>query len=146
MSPSSIKSSQLQLVRSNVARSMSSSTTRVEGFYESLSHELAPFGIFVKTIAPGGMKTDFAGRSMVLAQHSAYSQILAHVMTAFTNPARSERYSTPEQIAEVVYEAVTDGKDQVRYVAGEDAKSSYAQRLQVGSEAFRQAIYHSFVK
>ena len=27
-------------------------------------------------------------------------------------------YSTPEQIAEVVYEAATDVKDQLRYVAG----------------------------
>jgi hypothetical protein len=29
-------------------------------------------------------------------------------------------YSSPEQIAEVVYEAATDGKEQLRYIAGAD--------------------------
>ena len=47
----------------------------------------------------------------------------------FRNPERRARHSTGTQIAEVVYEAATDGKDQVRYVAGEDAKAMYAQRL-----------------
>lgn len=35
------------------------------GFSESLQYELAPFGIRVKVVAPGGVKTDFAGRSLV---------------------------------------------------------------------------------
>jgi hypothetical protein len=55
-----------------------------------------------------------------------------------------ETYSTPEQIAEVVYEAATNGKDQLRYVAGADAKASYAARLQMGDEAFRKAIKQQF--
>ena len=42
-------------------------------------------------------------------------------MAAITDPKQMETYSTPEQIAEVVYEAATDGKDQLRYVAGADA-------------------------
>jgi hypothetical protein len=37
----------------------------------------------------------------------------------------------------VVYEAATDGKDQVRYVAGEDATALYAKRNELGNEAFR---------
>jgi len=53
-------------------------------------------------------------------------------------------YSTPEQIAEVVYEAATDGKDQLRYVAGTDAKTMYDMRLQMGDEAFRKAIDQQF--
>ena len=46
--------------------------------------------------------------------------------------------------AEVVYEAATDGKDQLRYVAGEDAKATYAMRLQVGDEAFRKGMEQQF--
>jgi hypothetical protein len=52
---------------------------------------------------------------------------------------------TPEQIAEVVYEAATDGKDQLRYVAGADAKEIYAMRMQLGDEAFRQAMAQQFL-
>ena len=61
------------------------------------------------------------------------------VMDAITDPKQMATYSTPEQIAEVVYEAATDGKDQLRYVAGADAKATYATRLQLGDEAFRKA-------
>ena len=62
-----------------------------------------------------------------------------------TVPWQMETYSSPAQIAEVVYEAATDGTDQLRYVAGEDAKATYAMRLQVGDEAFRKAIAQQFL-
>ena len=45
----------------------------------------------------------------------------------------------------MVYEAATDGKDQLRNVAGEDAKATYAMRLQMGDEAFRKAIDQQFL-
>ena len=38
----------------------------------------------------------------------------------------------------------TDGKEQLRYVAGADAKATYATRLQIGDEAFRKAIAEQF--
>jgi len=68
------------------------------------------------------------------------------VMSVITDPKQMEMetYSSPEQIAEVVYEAATDEKDQLRYVAGEDAKATYAMRLQVGDEAFRKAMNAQF--
>jgi hypothetical protein len=37
-----------------------------------------------------------------------------------------------------------DGKDQIRYIAGADAKAMYAMRLQLGDEAFRKAIAQQF--
>jgi hypothetical protein len=43
-----------------------------------------------------------------------------------------------------VYEVATDGKAQLRYVAGAAAKATYAMRLQVGDEAFRKAIDQQF--
>ena len=55
-----------------------------------------------------------------------------------------EAYSTPDQIAETVYEAATDGKDQLRYMAAADAKATYAMRLQLGDEAFVKAIRQQF--
>ena len=65
-------------------------------------------------------------------------------MNAITDPKQMATYSAPEEIAEVVYEAATDGKDQLRYVAGADAKATYATRLQMGDEAFRKAIAQQF--
>ena len=34
--------------------------------------------------------------------------------------------------------------DQLRYIAGEDAKATYAMRLQIGDEAFRKAMNQQF--
>ena len=45
----------------------------------------------------------------------------------------------------MVWEAATDGKDQVTYVAGEDAKAAFAQRLSAGAEAFRRVVGQMFL-
>jgi NAD(P)-dependent dehydrogenase (short-subunit alcohol dehydrogenase family) len=116
----------------------------LEGWSESIAFELNPFGIDVKTVSPGGISTDFSGRSLDTGQHEAYGEIINKVMTEFSKPERRANYSTAEQIAEVVFNAATDGKDQLRYVAGEDAKKSYAQRLAVGDEGFRKGVKQMF--
>jgi hypothetical protein len=72
------------------------------------------------------------------------TKLVDKVMSVITDPKKIETYSSPAQIAEVVYEAATDGKDQLRYVAGEDAKATYALRLQIGDEAFRKAMTQQF--
>lgn len=117
----------------------------LQGWSEGLAFELDKFGISVKTVAPGGIKTDFAGRSLVLAQHPAYAAAMGKALSIFTAPERNAGRSTAEQIAEVVWEAATDGKDQVTYVAGEDAKALFAQRLSAGAEAFRRVIGQMFL-
>jgi NAD(P)-dependent dehydrogenase (short-subunit alcohol dehydrogenase family) len=116
----------------------------LEGFCESMAFELKRFGIGMKTIEPGGMKTDFFTRSFDSGSHQAYAGLVERVMGAITDPKTMASYSTPDQIAEVVYEAATDGKDQLRYVAGADAKATYAARLQAGDEAFRKGMDQQF--
>lgn len=116
----------------------------LEGWSESMAFELKQFGIGLKTVEPGGMKTDFFTRSFDTGRHHAYDKLVDKVMSVITDPKQMETYSSPVQIAEVVYAAATDGKDQLRYVAGEDARATYAMRLQVGDEAFRKAMEQQF--
>jgi NAD(P)-dependent dehydrogenase (short-subunit alcohol dehydrogenase family) len=116
----------------------------LEGWSESMAFELSQFGIGMKTVAPGGMKTDFFSRSFDSGKHEAYDALVDRVMNAIQDPKQMATFSTPDQIAEVVYEAATDGKDQLRYVAGEDAKATYAMRLKVGDEAFRKGMAQQF--
>jgi NAD(P)-dependent dehydrogenase (short-subunit alcohol dehydrogenase family) len=116
----------------------------LEGWSEGMAFELGQFGIGLKIIEPGGMKTDFFTRSFDAGRHPAYDALVTQVMNAITDPRQMATYSAPEEIAEVVYEAATDGKDQLRYVAGADAKATYATRLQIGDEAFRKAIAQQF--
>ena len=109
----------------------------VVGFTESLSFELAPLGIRAKYVAPGGVATDFTGRSLARTftdgEH-AYADTLSKVMTAMTT--RRGTYSTSASIAEIIFTAATDGNDQVMYLAGADAEQSFKLRQSL-SEAER---------
>jgi NAD(P)-dependent dehydrogenase (short-subunit alcohol dehydrogenase family) len=117
----------------------------LEGWSESMAFELSPFGIGIKTVEPGGMKTDFFTRSFDTGRHPAYEALVNKVMGIITDPKQMAAYSSPEQIAEVVYEAATDGREQLRYIAGTDAEAMYAMRLQLGDEVFRKAIAQQFL-
>jgi NAD(P)-dependent dehydrogenase (short-subunit alcohol dehydrogenase family) len=115
----------------------------LEGWSESLAFELNAFGIDVKTVSPGGIKTDFMSRSIDTGSNSAYDELFGVMLQNSMNML--ENSSEPIQIAEVVYEAVTDGKKQLRYVAGADARALYAQRLEQGDEKFRTWMGQEFL-
>ena len=115
----------------------------LEGFSESLWFEMQVIGVGVKTISPGGIRTDFAGRSLDMATNpelTQYNDLTAKMMAMFGDPERQKAHSTSRQIAEVIYEAATDGKDQLRYVAGEDAKEMFRQRQAAGDQGFMKAL------
>ncbi len=115
----------------------------LEGWSESMWHELRAHGIGIKTVSPGGIATDFATSSLDFVTHDDYTEQLNTALASFQS--RGGDYSTAEQIAEVVYEAATDGKDQLRYVAGKDANAWYQQRLEIGDQAFMEFIHQSFL-
>lgn len=117
----------------------------LEGWSESLWFEVAQFGIGVKTVSPGGIKTDFAGRSLEMSTHPAYKESLDKALSVFMDPSRAANASSPEQIAEVVFEAATDGSDKLRYVAGADAQAMYEKRKAEGDMAFMRSIRDEFL-
>ena len=90
------------------------------------------------------MKTDFFTRSFDTAKHEAYDELVNKVMGVITDPKQMEAHSIPVQIAEAVFEAATDGKDQLRYTAGKDAIATVARRKQLGDEAFVKAMDQQF--
>lgn len=115
----------------------------LEGFSESLWFELQTIGVGIKTVSPGGIKTDFAGRSLDFANKpelAEYNEIVGKTLGFFSDPERAANGSTSEQIAEVVFEAATDGKNQLRYVAGADAQEIYSQRKAAGDQAFMETM------
>ena len=109
----------------------------LEGISESLAIELAPQGVRVKIVEPGGVKTDFAGRSldvMSLPGVDLYDASLKSIMAVFADPARRVDYSEPENIARVILEAATDGSARLRYLAGKDAIAMAAHRAGISDE------------
>jgi len=117
----------------------------LEGLSESLSYELGALGIRVKIVEPGGMRTDFGGRSFTLSNDPAiadYQPMVKSVMEAF-GPLLAEG-SQPEQVAAVVHAAATDPSDRLRYVAGADAEQMLALRSSTPDEQFLTGIRDQF--
>lgn len=115
----------------------------IDGFSESMAYELAQFGIQVKIIAPGGMQTDFAVRSMELGQHDAYKQLAAEVSKGYS-PEQLANYTKVEEVAQIIYLAATDNNKQLRYVAGSDAVALYKERVELGAETQVEKIKTMF--
>lgn len=109
----------------------------VEGISEALQYELGLFGVRVKLVEPGGIKTDFGGRSLdanndtKLTEYQPLVQALYNVLGPMM-----EQGSSPELIAEIIYTATTDGTDQLRYVAGADAVQLLADRRAADDATF----------
>lgn len=100
----------------------------VEGFCEALHFELLPFGIRTKIIEPGGVNTDFSGRSFVFTNDPSledYQPLVEAFLTAGGTPTGKME---PEEVAEVIWTAVTDGTTQLRYLAGDGARTVLSQR------------------
>jgi NAD(P)-dependent dehydrogenase (short-subunit alcohol dehydrogenase family) len=111
-----------------------------------MTYELEPFGIRAKVVAPGGVATDFAGRSLSLTfqgDGGPYADAIAKVMATFRKRAAGGQ-SNPEAIAEVIFEAATDNLPRVRYVAGPDAIALLERRASMTDEAYIKMTRDNF--
>jgi hypothetical protein len=99
----------------------------------------------VKTVAPGFIRTAFAANATqtTAAPYETALEQYMKVVNGMMDPNTAG--STAEQVAAVVYEAVTDGKDQVHYTAGADSAGMYERRLEVGAEASRKEMSKIFL-
>ncbi|TBO36433.1 SDR family oxidoreductase [Pedobacter kyonggii] len=116
----------------------------VDGFSEGLAYELAQFDIKVKVVAPGGMQTDFAGRSLQGGMHDAYAQLVAKVSEGYSEEQLAN-YTKAEDVAQIIYDAATDDKEQLRYFAGNDAIGLYRERLELTPEGQFEKTRSQFI-
>ncbi|MGS2740171.1 SDR family oxidoreductase [Sinomicrobium sp. M5D2P17] len=108
----------------------------LEGWSEAINYELQSFGIRSKTIAPGGMATDYAGRSLAYIESEAYTPLWNKMIAGFENGSTDVHFSSAEDVAKVVFEAATDNKPQLRYVAaGPDAQKIAEDRQKLGQQS-----------
>ncbi len=76
----------------------------ISGFIESLAPEVAPLGIHVTAVEPGGMKTDFAEDSSLTihASQPAYEATAGAVAAMMKAPDYGSDYAEPADIAAVI--------------------------------------------
>lgn len=95
----------------------------VEGFSESLQHELLGFNIRVKIIEPGPIKTDFYDRSAERTSNPdfpEYDALSDRVLTKLNQIGTTG--ASPDVVAKTIYKASTDNSWKLRYPADPLAK------------------------
>lgn len=109
----------------------------VDGLSEALHAELAPLGIHVTVVEPGGFRTDFAGRSL----HEAAATIAAYAETAgkWRHDIRASvdghQPGDPKLAALAIIAVVDAAKPPLRLVLGSGALDRVRRKLaDVGAE------------
>jgi short-subunit dehydrogenase len=107
----------------------SASKHAIEGYSESLDHEVRQFGIRVAVIEPWATKTSIgANSSQGDRPVAAYGQTLARYRTAFDMTMATG--DTAENVADTIVRAAQDRIPQLRYPSGGAARqTSFARRF-----------------
>ncbi|MDJ0513581.1 MAG: SDR family oxidoreductase [Methyloceanibacter sp.] len=109
----------------------------VEGLSEALHYELSAFGVQVKIVQPGMIRTEFSGRSfdfMNDAKLIEYQETVEKLFGLWRSLGANA--SDPDVVAEVIWRAATDGTYRLRYRAGADAKAFLEKRKAEEDETF----------
>jgi NADP-dependent 3-hydroxy acid dehydrogenase YdfG len=114
----------------------------VEGFTESLQHELKPFNIKVKIIEPGPIKTEFYSRSMDHSStdgSSVYEKIYRNClknMQSFIDNGSSSKV-----VAKSIFAAADSNSNKLRYAVGGGASMMLMLRKIFPDKIFNKIIH-----
>jgi NAD(P)-dependent dehydrogenase (short-subunit alcohol dehydrogenase family) len=93
----------------------------VEGFSEVLAIEMAPFGVRVTIVEPGGFRTDFAGSStQISGGNPAYAETVGKV-AAMQRDYNGKQPGDPERAAQAIIAVASADNPPLRLVLGRDA-------------------------
>ena len=104
----------------------------IEGFAESVAQEVAPFGIGVTIVEPGGARTEFrTGSAQVADLISAYAGTPARSFEAMLDPTKSGLApGDPALMAAAIIDSVDVSPAPLRIVLGSQALTSTIATLQ----------------
>ncbi|HEY0254829.1 MAG TPA: SDR family NAD(P)-dependent oxidoreductase, partial [Kofleriaceae bacterium] len=121
----------------------------IEGFTEALSYELATVGIVVKLIEPGGvLDSQFVERSTTEARQTSaiadYQPFLTASLETYKNLRTQRAGATSQDVAEVIFGAATDDREQLRYVATAQIASLVAARRETNEGTYLATVRQAF--
>ena len=94
----------------------------IEGFCEAVAQEIAPFGIGLTIVEPGGARTEFRyGSAQVAELMPAYDNTPAHSFLAMLDPANGLAPGDPARMAARIIESVDVEPAPLRMVLGSQA-------------------------
>jgi NAD(P)-dependent dehydrogenase (short-subunit alcohol dehydrogenase family) len=93
----------------------------VEGFSEVLSKEVAPFGVKVTIIEPGGFRTDWAGSSMKVPDIRSEYDTTVGEMARRIRASSGHQPGDPARAAQIVLRIVGESNPPLRLLLGQSA-------------------------
>ncbi|WP_406223822.1 SDR family oxidoreductase [Streptomyces canus] len=97
----------------------------IEGFVESVAQEVAPFGIGMTIVEPGGARTEFRyGSARVADLTEVYDATPAHAFKAMLDPANGLAPGDPQRMAARIIESVDVEPAPLRMILGAQALDS----------------------
>jgi NAD(P)-dependent dehydrogenase (short-subunit alcohol dehydrogenase family) len=93
----------------------------VEGFSEVLATEMAPLGVKVTIVEPGGFRTDFAGSSTTIQTVRPEYDSTVGVAARFQRDYNGKQPGDPARAAEVIVKLVAMQAPPLRLLLGSDA-------------------------
>jgi len=91
------------------------------GFSEALAKEVAPLGIYVTSVEPGGFRTDWGGASMTFAPDIEGYEASVGAVRSFLRTGNYVPMGDPDKAAKVMIRLVDDPQPPVHLVLGSEA-------------------------
>lgn len=110
----------------------------VSGFTEALSKEVAPLGIKVTSVEPGGFRTDWAGASMTYAPHVEGYETTVDARMEFFKSGKFVPVGDPVKAAKVMLDLVEHPEPPVHLVLGSEAAAFLKQADAKRAEEFEK--------
>eukprot|EP00833_Pecoramyces_ruminatium_P003838 jgi/Orpsp1_1/1177870/evm.model.c7180000063172.1 len=107
----------------------------LQGIIETLYYELKPYNIQVKSMIPGGTKTEFKTKIPVLI-YQGHEMLLRNKAMLLLDGDRD--FPEAAEAAEVMYTAATDGEDKINYPTDHICKRLLERFNDMGLEEFKK--------
>jgi len=112
----------------------------LSGFSEALSKEVAPLGIGVTAVEPGGIQTNWSGSSMSFAPHVEGYEETVDTRVGFFQSGKFVAKSDPKKIAKVLIDIAENPEPPVHLVLGSDAVAVLKETNKKREEEFQNWI------
>ncbi len=112
----------------------------VEGLTQALQFELGTFGINVRTVAPGGFKTNFMNAIQINKGNAKsdldfYRDKMENELNKMMKePPKPFNFGDPQEVADLIYKCATEDTKVINYV-GKDAKMTTKMIRLMGKKA-----------
>jgi short-subunit dehydrogenase len=115
----------------------------IEGYSESLDHEVREFGVRVSVIEPGATQTSFeASTTLADCPITVYNVSRAKYLAAFDKAMKLA--DTAESVAQTIVLAARDKSPQLRYASGKSARQGAFARRFLPRSLFDKILHKQF--